>query len=445
MMEFRRIDLKNIWHPFTQMKEWNKYQLFIEKGDGIYLYDDKGRKYIDGNASLWVNTLGHNNKKLNKALSRQLNRIAHSTFLGLTHKPAVLLTKKLMSLLPKRLNRFFYSDNGSTAVEVALKLAYAYSIRVGKKVDAFIALKGAYHGDTIGSVSVGGISLFHSEFKGLLFKVYRAMAPNCLICPYRKKFFKYRVYEDGFTTRETGCRFECLNELKKIVKKYASKSCGFIMEPVVQAADGIIVHPKGYLERAYEILKENKLKIIFDEVATGFFRTGRCFAFEHEKAVPDFLCLAKSITGGYLPLAVTVTTYDVYSKFLGRFEEYKHFFHGHTYTANQLACSTAYENLKIITRNKFVKQLKEKISILQDFIRKVSYKKNIYHARSIGFMAAVELSSTVADIGYRVCLRLRKYGVLLRPLGRVLVIMPPYVISKSELEYLLGSIEKAID
>lgn len=441
----KEIDLKNIWHPFTQMKEWKKYQLFIEKGDGVYLYDSRGRKYIDANSSLWVNTLGHRNRKLDDAIKRQLDRIAHSTFLGLTHTPAVKLTEKLMSLLPQKLNRFFYSDNGSTAVEVAIKLAYAYSVRTGKKAKSFIALNGAYHGDTVGSVSVGGIPLFHSEFKGLIFKVFRVMAPDCISCPFRKKDFKYRVYEEGFNTSLTGCRFECITLLYKAVKKYKNKTCAFIMEPVVQAANGIVVHPAGYLKMAYEILKENNLKIIFDEVATGFYRTGKCFAFEHENAVPDFLCLAKSITGGYLPLAVTVTTFDVYSKFLGKYEEFKHFFHGHTYTANPLACAVAYENLKEITKNRFIKELAKKIEILGEFVRRIAYNKNVYNARSCGFIAGIELNSNDPLTGYRVCMNLRKRGVLTRPLGRVVVIIPPLIIKVDELEYLLESVEESIN
>ena len=468
-----RLDKKYVWHPFTQMSEWEKeIPLVVDSGKGVYLKDTDGKKYIDGVSSLWVNVHGHRRAEIDKAIKFQLSRVAHSTFLGLTHIPAVELARRLVDIAPsKNLKKVFYSDNGSTAVEVALKMAFQYWRQKknfagdlsGKNRCKFLSLKNAYHGDTVGSVSVGGMEVFHSIFKPLLFDAVFAPSPYCYRCPHRaggagtdnKKFF-LKKYNPAFRRHcnSVGCDGWCVGALENIVKKNSSSLAAAIIEPMIQGAAGMIVMPRGYVKEFERVCRSSGILIIADEVATGFGRTGRMFASEIEGLAPDFLCMAKGITGGYLPLAATLTTEKIFKAFLGKYEEYKTFFHGHTYTANPLACAAAVANLDIFEKEKTLEHLQAKINFLSSQLA-AKLKGNLFtgEIRQLGLMAGIELVrdkntaepfSPSERVGYKVCKRARKYGVILRPLGDVIVIMPPLAVGFKEIEKIVDAVAASI-
>jgi adenosylmethionine-8-amino-7-oxononanoate aminotransferase len=321
--KLEKLDKQYLWHPFTQMKEWiEEPPLIITEGRGSFLKDLSGKWYLDGISSVWVTVHGHGKKEINDAIKTQIDRISHSTLLGQTHPPAAKLAENLIKLSPEGLTKVFYSDSGSTAVEIGLKMAFQYwQQRDEKRKTKFLSLNNAYHGDTIGAVSVGGIDVFHRVFSPLLFKTYRAPSPYCYRCELG------RIYPS--------CKMFCLKEMEKIIQKHSREIAGLIIEPMVQGAGGMIVSPPGYCRGVSKLCKKYNVLLIADEVATGFGRTGEMFASEHENIRPDILCLAKGITGGYLPLAATITTEKIYRAFLGKFKDLKTFFHGHTYTGNQ--------------------------------------------------------------------------------------------------------------
>jgi adenosylmethionine---8-amino-7-oxononanoate aminotransferase len=428
-------DKAYIWHPFTQMQDYEiENPLIIEKGRGCVLIDTHGNEYIDGVSSLWANVHGHQKKQLDRAIKEQLDCVAHSTLLGLSNVPAIQYAKQLISIAPSGLTKIFYSDSGSTAVEIALKMAFQYHQQAdqgnGGKTK-FIAFKNAYHGDTIGSVSVGGIDIFHEKYSPLLFDAYKVESPYCYRCPFERSF--------------PSCEIECLQRLESVMKTHAHEVCALIIEPLVQGAAGMLIQPPGYLQRVRELCTHHDILMIADEVAVGFGKTGRMFACEHEGVVPDMMTLAKGITGGYLPLAVTLTTDRVYQGFLGRYEEFKTFFHGHTYTGNPLACAAAIANLEIFVEERVLEGLQQKI---RHFAERLDAFRSLTHVgdiRQIGIMVGIEL---VADrgskesfplkekIGHRVILEARKRGLIIRPLGNVIVLMPPLSISIQEIDRL---------
>jgi len=458
------LDKKYLWHPFTQQSEWEQGHPFVvDRAKGVYLFDEKGNKFIDGVSSLWVSVHGHNHPVLNRALRKQLNLMAHTTFLGLTHGPAARLGEALIRLAPAGLQRVFYSDNGATAVEVALKMAFQWNVQQGHESRTeFLALANSYHGDTLGAVSVGGISAFHKKFKPLLFKSHFAPAPFCFSCPFRRRpaCMSLRSGSErqppaprpGESRVETGCRWECLSGAEKIMEDRKGRLSAAIVEPVVQGASGMRVMPRGYLKGLSSLCQKHGLLFIADEVATGFGRTGTLFAVEQEGVRPDFLCVAKSLTGGYLPLAATLTTEKIYRSFLGRFDEFKTFFHGHTYTANPLACAVALENLALYERTHLIKTLQEKIKTLTNFLKEMAQQPGVSHARQAGFMAGIELSKADGTpfpvsqrVGKRVCETALERGVWIRPLGDVIVVLPPLAITSRELSRLLSVIRWAIE
>jgi adenosylmethionine-8-amino-7-oxononanoate aminotransferase len=427
-------DKRYIWHPFTQMKDYmDTNPLVIEKGDGCYLIDIAGNKYIDGVSSLWVLVHGHGKKELVDAIEKQSKILCHSTLLGLANVPSILLAKKLIEIVPRGLSRVFYSDNGSTSVEIALKMAYQYWQQKGeKKRKRFISFTNAYHGDTIGSVSVGGIDLFHKVYGPLLFKTYKAPSPYCYRCPLKLQ-------------RET-CGLACIEEFEKVVKAHQEEACAVIVEPLVQGAAGMIVQPPGWLNAVWKIAKEHDLLFITDEVATGFGRTGNMFACDEEKISPDFLCVAKGITGGYLPLAATLSTEEVFNGFLGQFDELKTFFHGHTYTGNPLACAVAVENIDLFKKDRVLQKLKHKIVNLSKGLERFKGLSHVGEVRQKGFMVGIELVKSRKTkrpympgekIGQKVIWEARKRGVIMRPLGDVIVLMPPLAIDEPTLEILV--------
>jgi len=437
-------DKRYIWHPFTQMGDYMESDpLIIERGEGFHLIDVEGRRYIDGVSSLWVLVHGHGRRELIDAIERQSKELCHSTLLGLANVPAVVLAKELAAITPGGLERVFYSDNGSTSVEIAIKMSYQYWQQRGeKKKKRFISFTNGYHGDTIGSVSIGGIDLFHKVYRPLLFRSYKAPSPYCYRCPLK--------LERG------SCGMACVGEFERIVKKYKDEVCAVVIEPLVQGAGGMITQPEGFLGRVWRIAKDNGLHFITDEVAAGFGRTGTMFACEQEGVEPDFLCLAKGITGGYLPLAATVTTKEIFNGFLGRFDEFKTFFHGHTYTGNPVACAVAVENLALFKKERTIERMADKIALLRDGLKRFSDLPNVGEVRQRGFMVGIELVKSrktkrpyppAAKVGQRVTLEARKRGVIIRPLGDVIVLMPPPAIDSGTLKELVDvtydSIKKA--
>jgi len=438
-----KLDKKYIWHPFTQMQDWEKEpQIIIESGKGCLLTDVQGKKYIDGVSSLWVTVHGHRKKELDRAVSDQLKKIAHSTLLGLSNVPAIKLAEKLVKIAPNGLSKVFYSDSGSTAVEIALKIAFQYWQQKGpefRRKTGFISLTEAYHGDTIGSVSVGGIDLFHSIYRPLLFQTRKIESPYCYRC------------KDGLTY--PGCRKICLVHAERTIQKYASVTAALIMEPLVQGAAGMLLQPPGYLKKIRELCTRYGVLMIADEVATGFGRTGKMFACEHEDVVPDILCMAKGITGGYLPLAATLTTDEIYRGFLAEYRDMKTFFHGHTYTGNPLACAAAIANIDLFKKEKTLRKLQPRIKFLREGLEHFKKLDHVGEVRQKGFMTGIELVqsrrtkkpfSLVRKTGVRVALECRRNGLIVRPLGNVVVLMPPLTVSMHELKRMIEIVYRAI-
>jgi adenosylmethionine-8-amino-7-oxononanoate aminotransferase len=417
-MDLATADRTCLWHPFTQQRGWEREEpLIVEDAEGTDLVDIEGRRYIDGVSSLWCNVHGHRHPRIDAAVRDQLDRVAHSTMLGLSHRPGIELAQRLVELAPPGLTRVFYSDSGSTAAEIALKMAFQYWRQRGEeRRSRFVALRMAYHGDTIGSVSVGGIDLFHSLYHPLLFDTLKA--------------------EPGD-----------LGDMERVLAAHDGEVAAVIMEPLVQGAAGMLIHPEGYLRGVRELCDRYGALLILDEVATGFGRTGRMFACEHEGVAPDFLCLAKGITGGYLPLAATLATERVYEGFLGEFEEFRTFFHGHTYTGNPLACAAALATLDVFEEERTLELLGPKIELLEELLEPVAAHGAVREVRRRGFMTGIELVDfpLEARMGHRVTLEARRLGAMIRPLGDVVVLMPPLSISLEELRRLVSITFDAIE
>ena len=436
-------DHRYLWHPFTQMREWEREEpLIIERGKGSYLIDAEGRRYLDGTSSIWVNLHGHRHPALDRALKQQLDKIAHSTLLGLSNPPAIELSRALIRIAPKGLARVFYSDNGSTAVEVALKMAVQYwrqrHPEAGPK-NTFLHLKLAYHGDTIGAVSVGNIELFHSKFKPLLFPTVEAEPPYCYRCPLNLAY--------------PSCAMACLDPIERILKTRHRELAGFIIEPLMQAAAGMIPQPAGYLTRIRELATKYKVLLIADEVATGFGRTGKMFACQHERITPDMLAVSKGLTGGYMPLAATLTTEEIYRAFLGTYEEFKTFFHGHSYTGNPLGCAVALANLELIRRGKTLARLSPKISAMARGLESLMELPHVGDIRQRGLMVGIELVRDKhtkepyplgARVGHRVAAAARTKGLIIRPIGNVLVLLPPLSTSTRDLRRMVTILQDSI-
>jgi adenosylmethionine-8-amino-7-oxononanoate aminotransferase len=431
--ELIKKDLKYIWHPFTQMKDYETDEpIIIDRGKGVYLWDAQGNKYIDGISSWWVNTLGHSHPRLNEALKKQSEKIEHVLLAGFSHEPAIELAEKLINLTPPEITKVFYSDNGSTAVEVALKMAYQYWYQSGfPEKSKFIALKNSYHGDTLGAVSVGGVDVYHKIYKPLLFEIFQGDSPYCYRCPANKD--------------RNSCGIECLNSIEKILEQHAGEIAGIIIEPLVQGAGGMIIYPAEYLKKLKILCDRYNIILIDDEVAMGFGRTGKMFAFEHAGIVPDIICLAKGITAGYLPLSATLTTEKIYQAFYDDYEKLKTFFHGHSFTGNPLAASIAVENLKIFEEEKIIESLKPKIKKLETELAKFNELDYVGDVRHIGMIGAVEIVKNKFTkepygfeerIGHKIYKEALKRGAILRPLGSVLYFMPPYVITEEEIKIL---------
>ncbi|TMQ17085.1 MAG: adenosylmethionine--8-amino-7-oxononanoate transaminase [Deltaproteobacteria bacterium] len=419
MTDLGCLDTQVLWHPFTQMAEWDP--LVIAAGDGNYLIDFAGRRYLDGVSSLWCNVHGHRHPRLDRALRDQLDRIAHSTFLGLTHEPAIRLGAALLEVSPPGLRRVFYSDSGATAVEIALKQSFQYwQLRGVPDKQRFLRLDEAYHGDTLGAVGVGGIALFHRIFGPLLVRSIAIQSP---------------AGSDGSAS---------LAALERELAAHAGQIAAFVVEPLIQGAAGMLVHPHGFLARAAELCRRHAVHLIVDEVATGFGRTGTLFACEQESVAPDFLCLAKGISGGYLALAATLTTEEIYAAFLGASHELKQFFHGHTYTANPLACAVGVESLALL-RESTLANARARMPSFAAALDRIAAIPGVAAIRRCGLMAGIELAPRPPrHLGNEVCARVRAHGVILRPLGDVIVWMPPLTIQSEDIALLEGATAAAI-
>ena len=416
-MDLAAADRAHLWHPFTQQRGWEHEEpVIVESGEGTDLIDIDGRRYIDGVSSLWCNVHGHRHPRIDAAVREQLDSVAHSTMLGLSHRPGIELAQRLVEVAPPGLTRVFYSDSGSTATEIALKMAFQYWRQRGRERPRFVALRMAYHGDTIGSVSVGGIDLFHSLYRPLLFDTLKA--------------------EPGD-----------LGDMERLLAAHTGEVAAVIMEPLVQGAAGMLMHPEGYLRGVRELCDRHGVLLILDEVATGFGRTGRMFACEHEEVAPDLLCLAKGITGGYMPLAATLATERIYEGFLGEFEEFRTFFHGHTYTGNPLACAAALATLDVFEEERTLERLGPKIALLADLLLPLDGLPAVREVRRCGFMVGIELGDYPfsARMGHRVTIEARRRGAIVRPLGDVVVLMPPLSISAGELRRLVTITADAIE
>ncbi|MGE3152581.1 MAG: adenosylmethionine--8-amino-7-oxononanoate transaminase [Nitrospiraceae bacterium] len=432
----QRWDRRYVWHPFTQMQEWEQEPpLVIQSGKGAYVYDTDGRRYLDGVSSMWLTVHGHRHPGLDRALRQQMNRIAHSTLLGLTSPPAVLLARELVRIAPPGLTKVFYSDDGSTAMEVALKMALQYWEQRKPTLtpkNRFLHFNLSYHGDTAGAMSVGGIDLFHERYRALRVPTLTAEPPYCYRCPLSLSY--------------PSCRLRCLDPVAALLKARHREIAAVVIEPLVQAASGMITAPRGYLSRIRELCTRYHVLLIADEVATGFGRTGRLFACEHERITPDLMAVSKGLTGGYLPLAATLATDEIYRAFLGRYDEFKTFFHGHSYTGNALGCAVALANLAVFRNERTIRALQPKIKALSQLLEPLNDWPHVGDIRQQGFMVGIELVQDRATkvpyplaerIGHRVAQEARTRGLLLRPLGNVIVLMPPLAITLSQLTRLV--------
>ena len=425
-------DRQHYWHAFTQMAEYES--LVIDRAEGVWLYDTEGRRILDGVSSMWCNLLGHCHPRINTAIREQLNRVAHNTSLGMGNTTTTTLAKRLADLAPGNLQHVFFASDGSSAIEVALKMTFQYwqqhdSPRPEKT--KYLALGEAYHGDTLGSASVGGIARFHAMFAPLLFEVIRVPSPD----------------------RRQGAQVY-LDQLEQLLAERHEEIAAMVLEPLMQAAAGIVFHPPGYLAGVRELTRRYDVLLITDEIVTAFGRTGRMFACEAEDVVPDFLCLGKSLTGGYLPLSATLTHPDVYGGFLGTATSGRALMHGHTYAGNPLAAAAALATLDILQEDQTIERLPAKFNVMAEILEDLAKHPRVAETRQMGLVAAVELTPSdnpeerypaEQRIAYQICDETLRRGVWLRPLGDVLVIMPPLTISDEELQFLGEVLLESID
>jgi lysine--8-amino-7-oxononanoate aminotransferase len=430
---------KYLWLPFTQMKDYDENPFIIESGNGIKVKDIYGNEYYDGFSALWLNVHGHRKKELDQAIKKQLDKIAHSTLLGMTNVPATELAEKLIEISPEKLTRVFYSDSGAEAMEIALKMAFQYWMNIGKpEKRKFIAMQNGYHGDTIGAVSVGSIDLFHQVYGPLMFESFKAPIPY--------------VYHSK-SGDPVKCRDECLDILEQLLIEKHQEVAALTIESMVQGAGGMIVMPEGFLSGVRKLCTKYDVLMIVDEVATGFGRTGKMFACEHEGVQPDLMAVGKGITGGYLPIAATLTTERIYTAFYDDYDKLKTLFHGHSYTGNQLGCAVAMENLRLFESENIVEEVAKKAEYLDLLLQELQSLPSVGDIRQLGFMCGIELvySKEAKEpfpaekrIGYHVTLRMRELGMLTRPLGDVIVFMPPHVSTREELKAMVAIMKEAI-
>lgn len=435
-------DLQHVWHPCSQMKDYEDFPpIVIKSGKGIYLYDENGKQYMDAVSSWWVNLFGHSNERISTALANQAFQLEHAIFANFTHKPAIFLSEKLVKITPVGLTKVFFADNGSSAIEVALKMSFQYHMQKNKrKKKRFLALTDAYHGETLGALSVGGVGLYNNVFQPLLLDTVRAQGPDCFRCP--------------FNDRPDHCSAPCLSFIEEKLKLYHEEITAIIIEPLIQAAAGMKMYPPVYLKKLKELCLQYDVHLIADEIAVGFGRTGTMFACEQAGITPDFMCLSKGLTGGYLPLSVVLTTDDVYQAFYDDYNTMKAFLHSHSYTGNPLACRVALEVLQIFEDEAYIEQIQEKSAYMNKLASEVfNHQAYVGEYRQTGMVGAIELVKDKVTkepfpseerIGYKIYQIALEKGLLLRPLGNILYFMPPYVITKDEIKIMIEKTNQAI-
>ncbi|GAB4169358.1 MAG: adenosylmethionine--8-amino-7-oxononanoate transaminase [Calditrichia bacterium] len=433
-----RIDKKHIWHPFTQMKDYEqRHHIPIVRGKGMFLEDMNGNTYYDTISSWWTNLLGHSHPRINQVISEQVQQLEHVIFAGFTHPYATEMIEKLVHFLPEKLSRYFFSDNGSTAVEVAIKMAFQYFQNQGMTGKTrFVMLENAYHGDTLGAVSVGGIDVYHQLYKPLMFESFKVSGLNCSTCPFRKS-------EYTFDARSTGCRVECFDQMEEVIVKHHREIAAVVVEPLLQGAAGMLVYPAQYLQKLREITAKYHILLIFDEVATGFGRTGTRFALEQAGVVPDIICLSKTLTAGYMPLALTVATDEIFNAFYDDYLAGKTFFHGHSYTGNPLACRIASETLSILEEENLPYSRQEQMEHFHGHLQDFAQYDFIGDIRFLGFTGALDVVksrenkesfSPETRIGFSIYEESLKHGIILRPLGDTIYFMLPLIVEKQDLD-----------
>ncbi len=446
-----------IWHPYTQMKDFEQRDLLlVDRAEGIFLYDHEGRRYYDTISSWWCVMHGHNHPVIKEAVKKQLDRLEQVHFAATTHEGAIRLGEYLVSITPPVLSKVFFSDNGSTANEVALKMSFQYRIIKGdEQRSRFVSLERGYHGDTIGTISLGGVPAFEGPFKPLTFDSYRIPAPYCYRCPMGCEAPSKSTWDDvsqgPFST--LNCSLECLNPFRKLLAEKGGSITALILEPLLMGAGGIIVYPAEYLREIAAMCRQHDIHLIFDEVATGFGRTGTMFALEQAGIVPDFLCLSKGLTGGYLPLAATITTDEIYNAYYADYAEGRTFFHGHTFTANPLGCAAALGSAKVFAEEEVLNKLPYKITALQKGKERMTELPHVGDVRGTGMAAAFELvrdRKTKAPfesdlrVGWQVYLQGLENGLILRPLGDVTYLFPPLCTEPDAIEDILQKTEKTL-
>lgn len=440
--QLSKIDLQYIWHPCSQMKDYETLPpIVIDHGKGVYLYDKNGKRYLDVVSSWWCNLLGHCNEKISARMKQQLDKLEHVIFANFTHEPAIQLCERLVQILPKGLCKFNFSDNGSAAIECALKMAFQYQYQTGHpEKKRFMALSEGYHGETIGALSVGGLDLYAEIYKPMLMDIVRVEAPDCYRCPYGE-------------CRDT-CQCECFQQAEEALSKYGQEIAAFIMEPLVQGSAGMRIYPPLYLKKLREACDRYGVLLIADEIATGFGRTGKLFACDHAGITPDILCMSKGLTGGYLPMAITVTTQEIYDAFYDDYNKGKAFMHSHTYSGNPLACSAALAVQDILEEEQILEHAAQRADYLHEqLMNALGDHPNVGEIRHIGLINGIEL---VADrktktpvpsedrVGYQIYKRALQEGVIFRPLGDVIYFNPPLIIKEEEIDEAVAVCKKVI-
>ncbi|MGH3327798.1 MAG: adenosylmethionine--8-amino-7-oxononanoate transaminase [Streptomycetales bacterium] len=422
-------DRASVWHPFTQHAVWEADRpLVIERAEGMYVYDAEGRRYLDGVSSLWVTTHGHREPAINDAIKAQLDRLDHATFLGLTHEPGIELAELLLESAPPGLAKVFYAGDGSSAVEAAIKMAFQAAAQRGERRPLYVHLAEGYHGDTLGAISVGGIELFHATYRPLLVQTRMISSPGAL--------------SPGQTRAE--CAQEVVAELRSVMAREGADVCAVVVEPMVQAAGGMLTHDGSFLRGVREVCDAHGVSMICDEVATGIGRTGRMWAVDHAGVTPDLLTCGKGLTGGYLPLSAVLTTQAVYDAFLGAPASARTFFHGHTYTANPLCCAAAIANLRLMAERRLVEHAAWAGQRLGELLEPLEAYEGVREVRRMGTMTGVEVEPAGERTGFEVCRRARDHGVWVRPLGDVVILMPPLAIGEAGLGELVSAVDSAV-
>lgn len=443
MNEWQKRDLRHIWHPCSQMKDYEAFPpIVVERAKGAYVYDVEGKSYLDAVSSWWVNLFGHSNDRINAAVVKQLEKLEHVIFANFSHTPAIELAEEIVRITPAGLDKVFFADNGSAAVEIALKMSFHYHQQNGRsKKTRFVAITDAYHGETLGALSVGDLDLYSKIYKPLLLNSFKAAGPDCYRCPHGK-------------SRES-CDAECFESLERIVVNHSEEICAVIIEPMVQCAAGMKIYSHVYLRKLRTLCTRYHIHLIADEIAVGFGRTGKMFACEHAAISPDIMCLSKGITAGYMPFSLVVTTNDMYSAFYADYTQLKGFMHSHSYTGNALACAVALESLRIFVENDVLFQNEKKARMIAGKASTLARDHvHVGEYRQLGMIGALELVEDKMSrksfdwqkrVGYEIYRMALRKGVLLRPLGNVIYFMPPYIVEEKDIDFMIRVAFEAIN